>query len=74
MNDEAWGRSTKGRWEHLHFDQANMTMNVAAIHCMGQRDWILFINQRYIGTFDTWEEARDATPMMLSLHGYKDES
>jgi len=30
--------------------------------------WLLYINADYIATFNTWEEAAGAAPMLYSLH------
>lgn len=74
MNDEDWSLFGKGRWYYINRDPRGLAQDVAQIVCAGDTEWQLFINHQPIAAFNSWEEARDATPMMISIHGYKDKS
>lgn len=72
MNDEDWNNCGKGRWQYIHKGLSTWFLDEAQIICTRRDQWQLFINRQYIGAFTSWEEARDATPMMISIHGYKE--
>ncbi len=74
MNDLDWVSVGKGTWRYSHQTPGSWRINEATIQVRGDGDWRLFINYKYLSTFTTWEEARDATPMMLKLHGYESQS
>lgn len=74
MNNEVWNSAGKGKWQYIHMETGTWRADEALIQVRGEGQWFLYINRQHIGTFNTWEEARDATPMMLTLHRYKDES
>ena len=74
MNDDDWQPDGKARWKYLDFSRNRWRPDWATITCVGPGIWHLFINTQHIATFNSWEEARDATPMMLKLHGYESES
>lgn len=74
MNDEDWVATGKGRWQYIDYSRSKWVPNMATIMCAGPELWHLFISTQHIATFNSWAEARDATPMMLKLHGYESES
>lgn len=75
MNDDLWHNTGKGEWQYVDIDDPPRWMrDTAQIVVHGKGEWNLFINRQHIGTFSSWEEARDATPMMIKLHGYESQS
>ena len=70
MSDKDWGPHGKGGWIYTTYGHGHQ-YNTAIIQIRKPNEWNLFINSQHIATFTTWEEARDATPMMLQLHGYE---
>jgi hypothetical protein len=74
MNDGDWQNVGKGMWAYVDTDISRWLSNRADIVVHGKGEWSLFINRQHIGTFSSWEEARDATPMMIKLHGYESQS
>lgn len=74
MSDELWAKTRSGSWMFSHQHPNMWTTDMAEIQCTAPHQWHLFINRQHIGTFSSWEEARDATPMMLKLHGYESQS
>jgi hypothetical protein len=71
MNNELWGIAGKGKWRYTRHEPNTYRWDEALITCTAAQEWHLFINRHHVGTFNSWEEARDATPMMISLHGYQ---
>lgn len=69
MNDGDWQNVGKGMWAYVDTDINRWLSNRADIVVHGKEEWHLFINRQHIATFPSWEEARDATPMLLKLHG-----
>lgn len=74
MNNDAWAKTRSGSWMCNHQGQNKWMTDCAEIQCTAPHAWHLFVNRTYIATFSSWEEARDATPMMISLHGYESKS
>lgn len=70
MNDLDWVSAGKGTWRYVVSDPNTYRWDEALIQVRGEGQWFLYINRQHIGTFNTWAEARDATPMMISLHGF----
>ena len=68
MRDEDWVPDGRARWIHRRYDINTYRGITATITCVGSHYWHLFINTQYIATFNSWAEARDATPMMIALH------
>ena len=52
------------------FEPNRWTRDIAVITIVGKADWQLHINHKYVASFDSWSEAKDATPMMIALHGH----
>jgi hypothetical protein len=74
MNDDLWHSTGKGKWQYVDIDSPRWMRDTAHIVVYGKTAWHLFINRTYVATFNTWGEARDATPMMIKLHGYESKS
>lgn len=74
MNDDLWHSAGKGKWQYVDINSQRWMRDTAQITTTGPGTWHLFINRTYVATFNTWEEARDATPMMIKLHGYESQS
>lgn len=75
MNNDEWHKTQQGMWVYSHNEPGKWVTDMAVIQCTARQQWHLFINRNHVATFNTWDEARDATPMMISLHGHtKDES
>lgn len=72
MNDSDWLPNGGPRsWIHYApFIPGKWARDIATITVVGAADWQLHINHRYAATFNSWAEARDATPMMIALHGH----
>jgi len=70
VTNDQWAKVSPREWRYTHNDSGRWVPDNAHIVLRGRRAWALYINANLIGTFDTWEEARDVTPMMLALHGF----
>jgi len=74
MNDALWTRVTPRQWQYVDTDsgwapERRWMPPTAQIIMSSPIEWCFYINAIYIATFPSWEEARDATPMLLKLHG-----
>jgi len=69
MNDDLWTRVTPRQWRYTGNDPNKWIPDTAQIIMSNPIEWCFYINAIYIATFPSWEEARDATPMLLKLHG-----
>ena len=74
MTDELWLAAGKGRWRHIERDRFRWATSIADIVVHGPTEWHLFVNTMHVATFNSWAEARDATPMMIKLHGQESQS
>lgn len=76
MRDEDWHPNQGPRsWiYYAPFVGHRWVRDIAVINVVSPTDWHLFINHIHVATFDSWAEARDATPMMINLHGYESQS
>ena len=74
MRDEDWTPNGRGRWTYTDYSKSKWVPEVATIFFAGTELWHLFINTQHIATFNSWAEARDATPMMMKLHGQESEA
>jgi hypothetical protein len=69
MNDDLWRRVTPRQWNYTYSDPNRWMPNTVQIIMHTPFEWAFHVNAIYIATFPSWEEARDATPMLLKLHG-----
>lgn len=69
MNDDLWARVTPRQWHYVGNAPNKWMPDTAQIVMSSPIEWCFYINAIYIATFNSWEEARDATPMLLKLHG-----
>jgi len=69
MNDDLWARVTPRQWHYVGNAPNKWMPDTAQIVMSSPIEWCFYINAVYIATFNSWEEARDATPMLLKLHG-----
>ena len=69
MNDNLWTKVTPRQWNYVDNDPNKWMPDTAQIIVRAPNEWAFHINAIYIATFPSWEEARDATPMLLKLHG-----
>jgi hypothetical protein len=69
MKDEDWTPNGGPKsWIYYEpFPPGRWSRDIATITVVGQGEWQLHINHKYVATFNSWAEARDATPMMLAL-------
>jgi hypothetical protein len=74
MTDESWTRLGPSHWQFSGNKPYTWRSDTADIYHHSKANWALYINGVRIASFNTWEEARDATPMMLKLHGYESQS
>lgn len=73
MSNIRWDADTWGRVTPYHFSKTihlpdrwrPITVDLK-INAYGE--WYLFINRNYIATFNSWEEAEGAAPMLFQLH------
>lgn len=73
MTDDLWVADGRKRWVYTKYDPNTYLTDVAVIEVRPD-GWHLFLNFHYIASFNSWAEARDATPMMIKLHGYESRS
>jgi hypothetical protein len=69
MTDDQWVRMNPREFLWVS-DQREI--NCMVISALAPNAWRLTLNDRFIATFCSWEDARDAAPMLFSLH--KDQS
>ncbi len=74
MNDSDWVVVNPRKWMYVVPDSSRWWRETAEIVITNASEWHLLINQNYVATFNSWAEARDATPMLLKLHGYESQS
>ena len=70
MTNDQWAKINPREWRYTNDASGGWVPDSAHIVLRGKEDWALYINANFIGTFPTWKEARDVTPMMLALHGF----
>jgi hypothetical protein len=70
MTDGEWRKVTPREWRYERPYPNRWVPEAAHVVLRRKGEWALYVNGVFIGTFSSWEEARDAAPMMLSLHGY----
>lgn len=64
-----WQRVTTRHWRHdIGKSPTKYHYDVVEIMLPRKDTWLLYINADYIATFNTWEEAAGAAPMLYSLH------
>lgn len=72
MKDAEWSPSHGSKYKawvyYEPFRQDRRLRNIAVITVVGETDWQLHINHDYVTSFNSWAEARDATPMMIALY------
>jgi hypothetical protein len=65
---DEWKKISPREW-HMTMYRTDVYGGDSLIICLtGYRDWKLFLNRNLIATFDSWEEAADAAPMLYQLH------
>lgn len=71
MNDDEWVANGGQRsWiYYASFVPGRWMRDIATITVVGKDEWQLHVNHTHVATFNSWDEARDATPMMIALHG-----
>ena len=70
-NDDWVPNGGPNSWIHYaSFVPGRWVRDFATITVVGKDEWQLHINHKYVASFDSWAEARDATPMMIALHGH----
>jgi len=74
VTDNEWVKITTREWRYERSGSQLWGFDAARIVLFERGAWALYINAKFIGIFPTWEEARDVTPMMLTLHGFKNNS
>jgi hypothetical protein len=70
MDNSLWKLVERGIWQYTR-QGPRWVIDTARIIVRSHDQWQLYINNTYIATFDSWVAARDATPMMITLHGIK---
>lgn len=69
MNDDQWVRMNP---REFLWAPNQRGVHYMVISALAPNAWRLTLNDRFIATFCSWEEARDAAPMLFTLH--KDQS
>lgn len=63
-----WRKISPREWHMTMYRQDSYGADAITVRITDYREWQLFINRNHIATFNTWDEASQAAPMLYSLH------
>ena len=74
MSNIRWGSDAWMKVSPTHFTKvlhnpARFFPTSVDIVIKRKGEWEMYINRNYIATFNSWEEAEGAAPMLFKLHG-----
>lgn len=65
---EGWDKVSPRTWQRQIKSPARFFYDIVDITIVSPDCWQVHINEQYIATFNTWEEAAGAAPMLYQLH------
>jgi hypothetical protein len=67
-DSDAWETVTPRRWRISTHNPARFSPDIVEVRLPRKDTWLLYVNQKYITAFNTWDEAAGAAPMLYQLH------
>lgn len=65
---DSWAKVTPRQFTKVIHDPARFFPTTLDLILTNYQEWQFFINRNYIATFNSWDEASLAAPMLYSLH------
>ena len=63
-----WRKISPREWHMTMYRTDSYGADSVIIRITDYQEWQLFLNRNYIATFNTWDEASQAAPMLYQLH------